>query len=82
MTKPPRDRISAVAILARNAGFPDVAAWLMARDKETARKPRKQTAKRAHITRNGVRVRGGRAFVNLSNPDVEIVENIDGRLDW
>lgn len=72
--KPSRERISMVAIWARNNGYPDVCAWMLARDKETAHKPRANKAKRAEVTRDGRKVRGGKTFVNLENPDIEYIE--------
>jgi hypothetical protein len=41
MDKLLRDRISQVAILARNAGFPDVGKWMLAQDKREAKGTRK-----------------------------------------
>ena len=38
---PSRDRISEAAILVRNAGYPDVCKWMLARDKKAAHAPRK-----------------------------------------
>ena len=70
--KPSRDRISMAAILLRNKGYDDVAKWLMARDAKTAKKPRKQTAKRVDVAdRYGNKARrgsGGKA--NMENPDI------------
>lgn len=38
---PSRDRISQAAILVRNAGFPDVCKWMLAKDQRAAKGTRK-----------------------------------------
>lgn len=67
---PTRDRISEAAILVRNAGYPDVCKWMMARDKKQAHPPTKRKRK-MEVALHGKRVRGGKVFIDLSN--VEIV---------
>lgn len=71
---PSRDRISMAAILVRNAGYPDVCAWMLTRDKQAAHKTRVPRAHRADVVRDGRKVRGSKAFVNLSNPDIVYTE--------
>ncbi len=69
-----RDRISMVALWARNHGYPDVAKWMLAKDTKEAHKPRANKAKRADVAKDGKRVRGGKTFVNMENPDIEYRE--------
>lgn len=71
---PPRERLAAVAILARNNGYPDVAKWILARDKKAAEKRKVFAPRRAHVTKDGTRVRGGATFVRMDNPDITYEE--------
>jgi hypothetical protein len=71
---PSRARISAAAILVRNAGYPDVCKWMMARDKKQAHASTGRK-RQAVVTRNGKEVRGGKTRgVNWNNPDVRYIE--------
>lgn len=69
-----RDRISLVALWARSNGYPDVCAWMLAKDKGQAHKPRANRAKRADVVKDGRKVRGGKTFVNMTNPDITYTE--------
>lgn len=72
--KPTTARISLAAILLRNAGYPDVAKFLLAKEKRAAHGTRPAKAKRADVVKDGRKVRGSRAYVNLQNPDIEYIE--------
>lgn len=67
--KPTRTRISEAAILVRNAGYPDVCKWMMARDKQQAHTPTKRKRK-MEVAMHGKRVRGGKVFIDLSNVEI------------
>lgn len=58
----------------RHEGDDDIANLLASAEMTKRKKPRTPRAKRVTLARHGTRVRGGQAFVNLSNPDVRIEE--------
>lgn len=58
----------------RHEGDDDIANLLASAEMTKRKKPRVPRAKRVTLARNGKRVRGGQAFVNLDNPDVQVEE--------
>lgn len=72
------DATASVMFLAqymKSAGRPDVAAALVRNEKQNRddAKPTKRRT-RAEVAMHGKRVRGGKTFVDLSNPDLQIEE--------
>lgn len=73
--KPSRARISEAAILVRNAGFPDVCAWMMARDKVQSHTTRGRK-RNAEVTREGRKVKGGKTKqINWDNDQIKYIDN-------
>ncbi len=64
-------RIAEVAIWARNNGFGDVCAWMMAKQKREHDAERKPRARKVALTdpRTGKRVRGGYFYVAMGNDE-------------
>lgn len=74
MSAPSRARLIAAAFVLQQAGYADVAKFLLARDKKQAHPKRAPRATRVDVAKDGKRVRGGKAYINLANPDVKIEE--------
>jgi len=77
MKKPTRDRITNAALLLQQRNFPDVARWMLAQDKQSAHTKRKTGARRVDVAKDGRRVRGGKAYVRMDNPDIVYEEAKD-----
>ena len=68
--------IEAAQILKQHNGkrYADVVQWMLAQEKDARKTRRAPQSVMANVARNGKRVRGGRAGMNLTNPDVTIEE--------